>query len=78
MFTSLLAKKLLILTLATVCATLFNLGIVIFEDPPDFFCYIFGFITGANWVALLALFVIYYEDRQDEKIDSLSSIKSPS
>jgi len=74
MFTSLSAKKLLILTLATVCATMFTFAAVIFEDPPGFFGYVFGVITGANWVALLALFVIYYEDRQDEKIDSLSSL----
>ena len=54
--------KLILYTIATIAVTFFNLAFVIFEDPPGFFGYLFGIITGANIIALLAIFIKFLED----------------
>lgn len=47
--------KLVGLTAAVFLATLFDLGIVLAENPPGFFAWLFGVFCGALWVMWLVL-----------------------
>lgn len=60
------ATRLFFYTAAIILISLFFFGVVIMEDPPGFFGYIFGIITGCAWSALLVLYATYWEERQDE------------
>lgn len=48
--------KLFGLTVAVFFATLFDLGVVLAENPPAFFGWLFGVFCGALWVMWLVLF----------------------
>ena len=65
MSTNLTATKLFGLTLAVIASTVFLLGIVIFEDPPGFFGYFFGFLNGAAWVCWLWIFLNWQDNRRN-------------
>lgn len=65
MSTNLTATKLLGLTLAVIASTVFLLGIVIFEDPPGFFGYFFGFLNGAAWICWLWIFLNWQDNRRN-------------
>ena len=62
MLNNLTAPKLFALTIATVMATAFLVWIVIMFEPPAFFGYGFGFLSGANWLLLLVLYVRYLDE----------------
>ena len=44
------------LTFAVFVVTLFDLGVVLAENPPGFFGWIFGVFCGALWAMWLVLF----------------------
>ena len=48
--------KMLIITLAMIFGTLFDLGVVLFDNPPAIFGWMFGVLTGAMWVMFAFLF----------------------
>ena len=65
MFTKLTAFKLFGLTIAVILSTVFLLGIVILENPPGFFGYVFGALNGAAWVCWLWIFLNWQDQRRN-------------
>ena len=65
MFNKITAFKVFGLTLAVIASTVFLFGIVIFEDPPGFFGYVFGFLNGAAWVCWLWIFLNWQDNRRN-------------
>lgn len=43
-------RNLLTVTAVTIFGTLFNLSVVLLEEPPAIFGWMFGVLTGAMWV----------------------------
>ena len=57
------AVKLFVPGVATVVMTLLLVGTVVFFEPPAFLGYAFGFLNGANWLALFVLYMRYWEEQ---------------
>ena len=62
MLNNLTAPKLFALTVATIAVTAFLTGIVIVFEPPAFIGYGFGFLSGANWLLLLVIYIRYLDE----------------
>jgi len=65
MFTNLNGAKIFGLATAVILSTVFLLGIIIIEDPPSFFGYVFGFLNGAAWVCWLWIFLNWQDQRRN-------------
>lgn len=60
--TKVTAPKIVFFATITIVLVVGFVGLVVFEEPPAFMGYVFGFLNGANVMLLLVIIRDYYED----------------
>lgn len=60
--TKVTAPKIIFLSIITAALVIGFVGLVVFEEPPAFFSYVFGFLNGANVMLLLVIARDYWAD----------------